>query len=367
MNKLLIVDDEKSIQRSIKRSFFDFPYEIYTASEAEEALSMVNEIDIDLIVSDFKMPGMDGVDFLNIVKNKFPSIIRILISGYIDKDKLMDALFQFNVTSLIPKPWNDETLHETVKKYIDLKNEINDKSLWNKLNSHNLVSMFIDDTQEIGKLLEYILRRPHIFCGLLHLYNSEYYNGKTETDIQEIVKHFTPESIESLISRSLIQKDKSLLNLRMNNNPGKILDLYAKMGIDTQVNCLNKNFINPSMINLYRYILSICDREFYNTLSEGHFFLKKSETGVYSFHDSVKKIFLNSSYFLRLWNVADNYLMFSNKFIMERAVEFGNMDNCPKVLFILDYYLEEYCDETLDYIIENISKDSLLQQLLKLQ
>jgi len=135
---ILIVDDEIPIQNALKRSFFRLPFKIFTASESKSAYEVLKNNNIDLIISDFKMPGEDGVQFLTKVKKDYPSTIRILISGFIDKDKLMQSLFRMNVVALFPKPWENRQLLNRVEELLQLKKLFPSKEIWQKINNPDL-------------------------------------------------------------------------------------------------------------------------------------------------------------------------------------------------------------------------------------
>jgi DNA-binding NtrC family response regulator len=115
--KILIVDDEMDVLNSLNltlKSAKEFNSEITTVSDAESALaSMLNE-EFDLVLADFKMPGMNGIDLLTEVKQKHPKTARILITGYTDVDTAMDAINKAKVDHYIEKPCHKDKLRNTV-------------------------------------------------------------------------------------------------------------------------------------------------------------------------------------------------------------------------------------------------------------
>ena len=78
---LLLVDDEENILRSLKRILRKEPYDIRTATSGEDALALLNEQKFDLVISDARMPGMDGPTLLAEIKKTWPWCIRILLTG----------------------------------------------------------------------------------------------------------------------------------------------------------------------------------------------------------------------------------------------------------------------------------------------
>ena len=115
---LLILDDEMHILKSLERTFMDEPYGICTAHSPEEALSLMDDKDIKVVMSDQRMPGTSGIEFLKHVKEKKPDTIRILFTGYADLNVAENAINQGEVYRLINKPWNEEDLKATIRQAI---------------------------------------------------------------------------------------------------------------------------------------------------------------------------------------------------------------------------------------------------------
>ncbi|MBX7148932.1 response regulator [bacterium] len=113
---ILLVDDETNIQNSIKRILRSEPYFIITASSAQEGLEKFKEYDIQLVVSDFKMPGMNGVDFLKEIRRMRPECIRIILSGYADSAAVSEGLKNRDINLFINKPWKDDDLKDIIRR-----------------------------------------------------------------------------------------------------------------------------------------------------------------------------------------------------------------------------------------------------------
>jgi CheY-like chemotaxis protein len=111
---LLFVDDEKQILKAIRRSFLDTDYTIYTANSGEEALIILEKVKIDLIVADMRMPAMDGYELLQSVKQKHPSIIRLILSGYAEEKMIIDALENNLAKMYLFKPWDNKALIKAI-------------------------------------------------------------------------------------------------------------------------------------------------------------------------------------------------------------------------------------------------------------
>jgi len=119
--KILCVDDEKNVLRALERLFMDEEYEILTATNGEEGLAVLTEIPgIQLVISDYRRPGMDGVDFLKQVNERWPSTIRIVLSGFADTASVVGAINEGQIYKFIPKPWNDEELKLAIAKALEV-------------------------------------------------------------------------------------------------------------------------------------------------------------------------------------------------------------------------------------------------------
>jgi len=108
--RLLIVDDELNVRRAIKRLFRREPWKISEASSGQEALAAMHGTDFNLVISDLKMPAMDGIEFLAIAKNAFPDTSQIMISGHAGSSELAAAINACNIDAFIAKPWSADDL-----------------------------------------------------------------------------------------------------------------------------------------------------------------------------------------------------------------------------------------------------------------
>lgn len=111
---LLLVDDEEHIVSSLKRLFRRDGYRILTATSGAEALEVLAANDVMVILSDQRMPGMTGVEFLRQAKVMCPDSVRITLSGYTDLQSIIDAVNEGAVYKFLTKPWEDARLREHV-------------------------------------------------------------------------------------------------------------------------------------------------------------------------------------------------------------------------------------------------------------
>jgi two-component system, NtrC family, sensor kinase len=112
---LLFVDDEVNILRSVERMFLDENYRILTASSGPGALRILESgPPVHVVVSDYRMPGMNGVELLRTVHRRWPDTVRIVLSGYSDTAAVVSAINEGGIFKFIAKPWNGEDLKITM-------------------------------------------------------------------------------------------------------------------------------------------------------------------------------------------------------------------------------------------------------------
>lgn len=112
---LLFVDDEQNVLNSLERLFEDEGYEILTALGGAEALEKLDAKRVSLVISDYRMPVMNGVEFLQQVKAKVPDTMRIMLTGFADMEATIESINKSAVHRYVTKPWNDEELQSIVK------------------------------------------------------------------------------------------------------------------------------------------------------------------------------------------------------------------------------------------------------------
>lgn len=113
--KILFVDDEKANLRLLERLFRD-SYDVLMADSGAEALELLAVHDVALIISDQRMPGMTGIEFLKLAAEMRPQTVRIMLTGYTDAGALVEAVNSALVYKYVSKPWNNEDLQQTAKR-----------------------------------------------------------------------------------------------------------------------------------------------------------------------------------------------------------------------------------------------------------
>jgi YesN/AraC family two-component response regulator len=123
MSRILIVDDEDAILKSLKRVLRlapctygnkSYTLEIADFNSPVAALEAARKNEFDLFMSDYRMPGMDGIEFLKMAKAIQPDAARLILSGYADLNALVRAVNEVGIDRFIGKPWNDYDLTSAI-------------------------------------------------------------------------------------------------------------------------------------------------------------------------------------------------------------------------------------------------------------
>ncbi|WP_374486660.1 HD domain-containing phosphohydrolase [Zoogloea sp.] len=118
---ILCVDDEANILSSLRRLFRPHGYTVLTAGGGAEGLEVLAKEHVDLIISDMRMPGMDGATFLAEARTRHPDTVRLLLTGYADMDSTIAAINAGQIARYIAKPWNDQDVVLTVREALERK------------------------------------------------------------------------------------------------------------------------------------------------------------------------------------------------------------------------------------------------------
>ncbi len=158
--RILCVDDERNVLKALERLFLDHNYEIITAGSGDEGLEILKSTGpIQIVISDYRMPGMNGVDFLREVCGRWPDTVRIVLSGYADTAAIVEAVNEGQIYKFIPKPWNDEELKVAIanaveryflhKKNLELTEQLKITNEELQMINSNLESLVEERTSEL--------------------------------------------------------------------------------------------------------------------------------------------------------------------------------------------------------------------------
>jgi response regulator RpfG family c-di-GMP phosphodiesterase len=134
---ILYVDDELNNLISFK-AVFRTKYNVLTAISGIDAIKILREKPVNIIITDQRMPGMTGVEFLESILDEFPDPIRILLTGYADMGAVIDAINKGKIFHYLSKPWSEEELDMTITKAYEVyKQKMEEKEMNQKLTVSN--------------------------------------------------------------------------------------------------------------------------------------------------------------------------------------------------------------------------------------
>jgi len=119
---ILFVDDEKQILSSLRRLCRRDGYQVHVASSGAEGLAILGTHEVDIVVSDMRMPGMNGAEFLEKAANDWPDVLRILLTGYSEIEAAIAAVNLGRVFRYLNKPWDDLALKQTLDEAMQVRN-----------------------------------------------------------------------------------------------------------------------------------------------------------------------------------------------------------------------------------------------------
>lgn len=197
-NIVLFVDDEANILSSIRRAVIDQEFESRFAYSGQDALSILAQEPVCVLVTDMRMPGMDGLSLLKVVKEKYPQIIKLVLSGYTQLSQVLATVNQGDIFKFIAKPWKmQEELIDSITQALEYYNLRRDAAFINdalqKRNTayQNVLKMMDDKVAQIKSDIESIKRFDQ---WIFH------YTGELLSDIQE------PEQISILLKKLEVLK-----------------------------------------------------------------------------------------------------------------------------------------------------------------
>jgi len=154
--KVLFVDDEINVLSAIRRAVMDEDYTAFFVGSAAEALGVMEEHEISVIVTDMRMPVMDGLTLLKIVKEKYPKTVRVVLSGFTQLSQMLVTINQGEIFKFVTKPWTTEQeLLPVIKQSVDYYNlQIERETLRENLAKRNLAYQNVFRTIEQKKVQE---------------------------------------------------------------------------------------------------------------------------------------------------------------------------------------------------------------------
>lgn len=146
---IMFVDDEPNILTALKRLMRSTPYRVVLAEGASSALSTLELIPVDMVVSDMRMPGMSGAELLAEIYQHYPDTLRVLMTGYADMQSTIDAINNGKISRYISKPWDDAELIQIINSAFELKRLQRDKTRLT-----GIVDAQVEELKQLNQSLE---------------------------------------------------------------------------------------------------------------------------------------------------------------------------------------------------------------------
>lgn len=313
LKRILFVDDEVQILESLTGIFMncDQDYEIFTAESGLEALNLLEKEEIDLVVSDMRMPGMDGYELLSKIKILYPGILRIILSGYSEEQLIIKALQQSIAKMYLFKTWESGQLIKMIQQLLKTEDLLKSKDLLLLINnikelptiksSYQRILAMIEEDVDIADIAEQIEKDQSIATKVLHIANSAFYAVKTGS-VHYAVTFLGLQNIRNLIlSTSIFERFESKgMNMEYINKLWSHSFLTNKILVFLYEKCLGKKidelsssagllhnvgvvFMLKSFPKNYKTVEDKAEREQLNLveLEEAEYKVTHQETGGY--------------------------------------------------------------------------------------
>jgi len=233
--KILIVDDEKEVSNALAMTLQfanQFKSEISIADSPKKALEKLEKQDFDLILADYKMPDMNGIELLNEVREKNPNTIRVLITGYSDAEIVKGAINKAEVHHYIEKPWENKNLRATIFEALKTKTggEIEEiKSTKQKMK--NWLMDIYNDAKSMG-----------LDLTIVDYYIQNASNAIDSNELENALTHIN-QSINTMIN--LAEKSYPELSIEKQKNIQLQADRWNKLNLKIiNSGCINANDID---------------------------------------------------------------------------------------------------------------------------
>lgn len=277
---VLLVDDNIQVLNSLKRLLIMNEYNVSTTINGEEALVILKNNKIDLLITDIKIPGLNALELLRKTKSISPSTIRIILSGYANEEILL-KIKQNNLAKLyMLKPWNNNELLANIKQIFNIKNKLEQKNLLQIIdnikalpspdNVYRDFELMLNRDADMHEFANLIESDPSIAAKLLQVANSAFYGIKTGS-VKIAITYLGLINVKNIIfSVSLYNNQKKMASNQTINDDIEILwkhSVYTNKILNfLYVKILNKNI--PDIISMVGLLHDIGKFVLINNFSE---------------------------------------------------------------------------------------------------
>lgn len=179
---ILCIDDEACVLHSLRRLFQHCGVTVLLAANAADGVRMVQENAVDLVICDMRMPGGDGYDALQEIRNASPRTLRVVLSGYADKQTVLKTVLDGTACVYIQKPWQNEELKELILRLLSIRHTLDRdglRDLFNRIGGlpptpgmHTRIRSMIAHDRQAAEIARMIELEPAYAAQILHVANS---------------------------------------------------------------------------------------------------------------------------------------------------------------------------------------------------
>lgn len=251
----MFVDDEPHIRKAIKRLFMYTDYEIFIAGGGKEALELLENNSVDMLITDIRMPEMDGEVLLKRIKSLYPLIIRVAISGYTDKEMALSLLDKNLAKIYLFKPWENQEILDMIERLFRLDEQIGNEILVREIKKldnmptlprlYDMICLMIQEEDSVAHIGQLIKTDPAIASRILRIANSAYYGRKTG-DINNAIMFIGLSNVKNIIlSNSIFGGiNANIREMEMIFNHSALTNKF--------VGVIYKNFLNDVLLNEFQ-------------------------------------------------------------------------------------------------------------------
>jgi response regulator RpfG family c-di-GMP phosphodiesterase len=256
--RILCVDDEANILSALRRVFRPAGYQVFTAGSGAEALDLLKTQPIDLVISDMRMPEMDGAQLLEKIRALYPQTVRLLLTGYADIQSILDAINKGEIYRYISKPWDDVDIRLIVQQALERKALQEEKERLERLTRQQNESLVALNASLEAKVAERTAALQQANATLTGL------NQKLKNSFLTSIKIFS--NLIEMRAVHLAGHSRRVADLarrmavRMNLNPAETQELFiagllhniGKIGFSDELLAVPTNMMNGDTLGIYQ-------------------------------------------------------------------------------------------------------------------